>query len=149
MKSADMARKEIAFIQWDIPAKKQTELLPDILHGNSARLDRGNIVITSLGITAHAQVTAVRNNEPASFHTLDDTGEMKSIQNVAEYSNLEGRQRVGIQRTILIKLLEAMTSDRVDLYVSENRPLFLAGLVGERDAAAWIAPVIVNEEEDE
>ena len=52
--TADMTRQEVRFIRWDVPDKKQDDLLDLVRDGNYARIDNGHCVFTALGETATA-----------------------------------------------------------------------------------------------
>ena len=52
--TADMTRQEVRFIRWDVPDKKQDDLLDLVRDGESARIDDGRCVFTALGKTATA-----------------------------------------------------------------------------------------------
>ena len=52
--TADMTRQEVRFIRWDVPDKKQDDLLDLVRDGEYARIDNGQCVFTALGQTATA-----------------------------------------------------------------------------------------------
>ena len=52
--TADMTRQEVRFIRWDVPEKKQDDLLDLVRDGEYARIDKGHCVFTALGKTATA-----------------------------------------------------------------------------------------------
>ena len=52
--TADMTRQEVRFIRWDVPDKKQDDLLDLVRDGEYARIDDGRCVFTALGETAIA-----------------------------------------------------------------------------------------------
>ena len=52
--TADMTRQEVRFIRWDVPDKKQEDLLDLVRDGEYARIDDGRCVFTALGETATA-----------------------------------------------------------------------------------------------
>lgn len=52
--TADMTRQEVRFIRWNIPDKKQEDLLDLVRDGECARIDNCHYVFTALGETATA-----------------------------------------------------------------------------------------------
>ena len=137
--TADETRLKAAFIQWDIPSKKQSDLLPLFRDGDVARMDRKHIVVTALGIAA----VKLFNGVTFSYYTHDQPDICKS------FPRTDGlRETVAIDRKILIKILEGMSSDYVRLKVTTDCPLKLMGEIGDMEAGALIAPRIDKEEEE-
>ena len=132
--TADETRLRAGFIQWDIPAKKQTDLEPRIRDGEVVRMDRTHVVFTALNDSA----TRLFNGDKFDY-ILDEQGE--GVKDFPARVN-NGQQTVRVNRKILIKLLENMDSDTVDIRVCALYPLYIRGLIGDELASAGIAPII-------
>ena len=52
--TADMTRQEVRFIRWDVPTRKQEDLLDAVKYGEHGRLDYRHCVFTALGESAAA-----------------------------------------------------------------------------------------------
>lgn len=132
--TADETRLRAGFIQWDIPDKKQTDLEPRIRDGEVVRMDKTHVVFTALNDSA----TKLFNGDKFDY-VLDEQGE-----GVKDFPACErqGQQTVRISRKILIKLLENMDSETVDIRVCDKYPLYIRGLIGDELAGAGIAPII-------
>ena len=143
--NADSQRKAMAFLQWNIPARKQT--VPDacVLEGKIGRLDKGHIVATAVGDVAEDLNDWIRGkNEIESFPCQKDDGEIANLS-LKILSDRDVAQTVTVRRDALLALLSATESDTVTFSVTSGRALFLSGHIGGRAAAAWIAPLIRQE----
>ena len=143
--TADITRQEVRFIRWDVPDKKQDDLLDLVRDGEYARLDNGQCVFTALGQTA----TAFWKNGGSRMEYV------KTMPDGTDGDLLSGTipKVTGTSacycRTYLIKLLQNMTSDYVRLRVDDGTTLMvMSGEVGEKPAAAIIAPIIDTEAEE-
>lgn len=140
--TADETRMKASFIQWDIPAKKQKDLHPQISDGYLVRMDKERIVFTGLS-TAAAKIwkagkfTYTRQDENLSWEDTKDFDGWEDFES----------QAVKVNREALIKLLQNMDSDHVKLCVLKDHPLRILGNIGQTAAAAMIAPVYTEEEE--
>lgn len=137
--TADMTRQEVRFIRWDVPDKKQEDLLDLVRDGEYARIDNGHCVFTALGETA-AAFWENGGNRMKYVKTMPDgtDGDLLNgtIPKVAGTSAC-------YCRTWLIKLLQNMTSDCVHLRVDDGTMIMvMSGKVGKKPAAAIIAPRI-------
>ena len=141
--TADMTRQEVRFIRWDVPDKKQEDLLDLVRDGEYARIDNGNCVFTALGETATAFWNNGGNRSMQYVKTMPDgtdgdllTGTIPKVTGTpACYC-----------RAWLIKLLQNMTGDNVRLRVDDGTTIMvMLGEVGEKPAAAIIAPRIGTE----
>ena len=143
--TADITRQEVRFIRWDVPDKKQDDLLDLVRDGEYARLDNGQCVFTALGQTA----TAFWKNGGSRMEyvkTMPDgtDGDLLS----GTIPTITGTSACDC-RTWLIKLLQNMTSDCVRLRVDDDTMIMvMLGEVGEKPAAAIIAPRIDTEAEE-
>ena len=143
--TADMARQEVRFIRWDVPDKKQDDLLDLVRDGEYARIDKSRCVFTALGETATAfwknggsRMECVKTMEDGTDGELSAGTIPKVTGTSACYC-----------RTYLIKLLQNMTSDCVRLRVDDGTTIMvMLGEVGEKPAAAIIAPIIDIEAEE-
>lgn len=131
--TADETRMKASFIQWDIPSKKQSDLLPLYRDGDVGRMDGKHIVVTALGTAA----VKLFNGVQFSYYTHDQPDVCKSFPKTDSL-----RETVTIDRKILIKILEGMDSDYVRMKVTTNCPLKLMGEIGDMEAGALIAPRI-------
>lgn len=138
--TADETRLRAGFIQWDIPAKKQTDLEPRIRDGEVVRMDRTHIVFTALNDSA----TRLFNGYEFEYVVDEQKDEPRDFRNVPARVN-NGQQTVRVSRKILIKLLENMDSYTVDIRVCALCPLYIRGLIGDELASAGIAPIIDDE----
>ena len=143
--TADMTRQEAKFIPRAVPEKKQDDLLDLVRDGEYARIDKGLCVFTALGETA-AAFWKNGGNRMEYVKTMPDgtdgdllTGTIpKATGTSACYC-----------RTWLIKLLQNMTGDCVRLRVDDDSMIMvMLGEVGEKPAAAIIAPRIDTEVEE-
>lgn len=143
--TADMTRQEVRFIRWDVPDKKQEDLLDLIRDGEDARIDNGLCVFTALGKTAIAFWKNGGNRMEYVTTMQDGTdGELKN----GIIPKITGTSAC-YSRTFLIKLLQNMTSDYVRLRVDDGTTLMvMLGEVGEKPAAAIIAPRIDTDVEE-
>ena len=140
--TADMTRQEVRFIRWDVPDKKQEDLLDLVRDGEDARIDKDHCVFTALGETATAFWKNGGNRMEYVTTMQDGTdGELKS----GTIPKITGTSACYC-RTFLIKLLQNMTSDYVRLRVDDDTTIMvMLGEVGEKPAAAIIAPRIDTE----
>ena len=143
--TADMTRQEVRFIRWDVPDKKQDDLLDLVRDGEYARIDKGHSVFTALGKTA----TAFWKNGG------DHMKYVKTMPDGTDGDLLTGTipKVTGTSacycRAWLIKLLQNMTSHCVHLRVDDDTTIMvMLGEVGEKPAAAIIAPIINTEAEE-
>ena len=140
--TADMTRQQVRFTRWDVPEKKQDDLLALVRDGEYARIDTGHCVFTALGKIA----TAFWKN---------GGNRMEYVQTMADGTDgdLLGGTIPKVTgpsacycRAWLIKLLQNMTSDCVRLRVDDDTTIMvMLGEVGEKPAAAIIAPCIDTE----
>ena len=140
--TADMTRQEVRFIRWDVPDKKQDDLLDLVRDGEYARIDDSRGVFTALGKTA----TAFWKNGGSRM------GLVKTMPDGTDGDLMDGTipkvsgTSACYCRTWLIKLLQNMTSDYVRLRVDDGTTIMvMLGEVGEKPAAAIIAPRIDTE----
>ena len=136
--TADETRLKAAFIQWDIPTKKQGDLLPFFRDGDVARMDEKHITFTALGLAA----VKLFNGVEFCYYAHEQPDVCKTF---AKNDGL--RETVTIDRKVLIKILEGMDSVHVRMKVTSNCPLRLMGAIGDTEAGAMIAPFITEEEE--
>lgn len=143
--TADMTRQEVKFIRWDVPDKKQEDLLDLVRDGECARIDKDHCVFTALGETATAFWKSGGNRMEYVKTMPDGTdGDLLS----GTIPKVTGTSACYC-RAYLIKLLQNMTSDYVRLRVDDNTMIMvMLGEVGEKPAAAIIAPRIDKEVEE-
>ena len=139
--TADTTRQEVRFVRWDIPAKKQEDLPERVRKGEIGRMDKGHVVITALGETADRLWDA--GGEISLLYTMQDNtdGEVRLWQ----CPTLDNPTVSVYDRKILIALLENMDSDYVKLSLKSDYPVIMYGTIGEKSAAAMIAPRIEND----
>lgn len=143
--TADMTRQEVAFMQWDIPKKKQTDLPALQRDGDQGRISNDLTVITLIGKGA----LNLRTNDPPIVHYMKD-GEENRFRELKRGEWCGQPDTVRVNRKILLTILENLTSDAVDIVLyGENFPIDVHGLIGERSASAIIAPIITNESNEE
>lgn len=143
--TADMTRQEVRFIRWDVPDKKQEDLLDLVRDGEYARIDDSRGVFTALGKTATAFWKNGGNRMEYVKAMPDGTdGDLLS----GTIPKVTGTPACYC-RTWLIKLLQNMTSDYVRLRIDDGSTIMvMLGEVGEKPAAAIIAPRIDTEVEE-
>lgn len=140
--TADMTRQEVRFIRWDVPDKKQDDLLDLARDGEYARIDSSHCVFTALGETATA-FWKNGGNRMEYVKTMPDGTDGDLLNGTIP--KVTGTSAC-YSRTFLIKLLQNMTSDYVRLRVDDNTMIMvMLGEVGEKPAAAIIAPIIDRE----
>ena len=143
--NADFTRQEVAFMQWDIPKKKQTDLPALQREGEQGRISNDAAVVTLIGKAAFN----LRVNDPPVVRYMKD-GEDGQFHDLKRGEWCGQPDTVRINRKILLNILENMTSDAVDIVLyGENCPIDVHGLIGERSASAIIAPIIHNGDDDE
>lgn len=142
--TADMTRQEVRFIRWDVPEKKQEDLLDLIRDGEGARIDKELCTFTALGETAVAFWKNGGNRmEYVTTMPNGTDGDLRS----GVIPKIEGTNAC-YNRAWLVKILSNMTSDYVRLRVDDGTMIMvMLGKVGEKPAAAILAPYIeeVNE----
>lgn len=144
--TADMTRQEVRFIRWDVPDKKQEDLPDLIRNGERARIDNGHYVFTALGETATA-FWKNGGNRMEYVNTMKDGTDGDLFGGTIP--KITGTSACYC-RAWLIKLLQNMTSDYVRLRVDDGTMLMvMLGKVGEKPAAAIIAPRIDDTEAEE
>ena len=134
---ADDLRRMAAFMEYDVKKAEQGALDERFLTDEAGRISRDRTVMTFLGPMALRIFE--ETDSGIRFDLYEDDGELrrddqKSIDDSPEV------QRVVITRSVLLKLLEPMTSDFVILKVAKDYPLKIVGEIGENCAAAYIAP---------
>lgn len=137
MTTADNARKEAAFLYYDVP-KKDQPVFDDEMKKHCGRMSADHISITMIGSAANDLFYNERNG---TYELYDDNGELCS----KDHKHIppgDSEQSVVIQKSILMKLLEPMTTDWVLLRVADDYPICVIGKIGEDTAAAYIAPMI-------
>ncbi len=142
--TADMTRQEVRFIRWDVPDKKQEDLPDLVRNGKCGRVDEGNCVLTALGKTAVAlwknggnRVEYVTTKPNGTDGDLHDRAVPKIIGTNACYN-----------RKWLVKILSQMTSDFVRIRIDDSSTMMvMMGLVGEKEAAAILAPRVETDDE--
>lgn len=142
--TADMTRQEVAFMQWDIPKKKQSDLPALQREGDQGRISNDLTVITIIGKGA----LNLRTNDPPVVWYMKD--EDDTVRELKRGQWCGQPDTVSINRKILLTILENLTSDAVDIVLyGENFPIDVHGLIGERSASAIIAPIITDKSNDE
>ncbi len=139
--TADETRMKAAFIQWDVPPKKQENLCPASEHGDAARMDARQIVFTALEDAAEA----IWYGAEFSYYKASDPLNLRTFKK----SDFGPYETVAVDRKVLIKILENMDSDFVRFKVSTDAPLRLLGEIGETPAGAAIAPRVDCKEVEE
>ena len=137
--TADMTRQEVRFIRWDVPARKQEDLLDAVKNGECGRLDYGRCVFTALGESAVALWAADGSKMEYVTTTKDGTDGDTIGGHVPKVKGTNGIYN----REWLVKILSNMTSDYVRLRIDDSSTvLAMMGLVGKKEAAAMVAPRI-------
>ena len=138
--TADMTRQEVKFIRWDVPSRKQEDLLDAVKDGERGRLDYGRCVFTALGESAAALWAADGSKMEYVTTTKDGTdGDTVTSKHVPK---VKGTNAI-YDREWLVKILSNMTSDYVRLRIDDSSAvLAMMGLVGKKKAAAMMAPRI-------
>lgn len=137
--TADMTRQEVRFIRWDVPARKQEDLPDAVKYGEWCRLDYNHCVFTALGESAGALWTA--DGSKIEYITSTNDGS-DGTANSGHVPKVKGTNAI-YNREWLVKILSNMTSDYVRLRIDDSSTvLVMMGLVGEKEAAAMMAPRI-------
>lgn len=143
--TADMTRQEVKFMRWDIPDKKQEDLPDPLRNGERSRIDKARCAFTALGETAVAfwknggkRMQIVTTMPDGTDGELLDGSIPKITGTNACYN-----------REWLVKILSNMTSDFVTIRIDDGSTLIvMMGLVGEKEAAAILAPRIKTDAEE-
>lgn len=137
--TADMTRQEVRFVRWDVPTRKQEDLLDAVKYGEHGRLDYGRCVFTALGESAVA-LWAADGSKMEYVTTTNDGADGDTIG--GRIPKVKGTNAI-YNREWLVKILSNMTSDYVRLRIDDSSTvLVMMGLVGEKKAAAMVAPRI-------
>lgn len=142
--TADMTRQEVRFVRWDVPTRKQEDLLDAVKDGERGRLDYGRCVFTALGKSAVALWAA--DGSKMEYVTTTKNGTDGDLR-TGGVPKIEGTNAC-YNREWLVKILSEMTSDYVRLRIDDSSTvLAMMGLVGKKEAAAMMAPRVeeVNE----
>ena len=138
--TADMTRQEVRFIRWDVPARKQEDLLDAVKEGERACLDYGRCVFTALGESAAALWAA--DGSKMEYVTTTKDGTDGDTVTTGHIPKVKGTNAC-YNREWLVKILSNMTSDYVRIRIDNSSTvLVMMGLVGEKEAAAMMAPRI-------
>lgn len=137
--TADETRMKASFIQWDIPSKKQKDLCPIYANGEAARMDAQHITVTALGDTA----LALWYGKGFAYYEDKYVNELRGFPEDSGGSF----ETVIIDRKILMKILDNMSSDYVKIKVKTDTPIRLFGQIGETPAGAAIVPRIDSDPE--
>lgn len=137
MAKADTTRAEVAFIRWDIPSKKQTDLPDELRYGEAARMNREHTVLTALNPTAGI----LFEGEPVPVDIVLTSGDGGDGERRRITNPRNGDTETVCTRAYLVKVLQAMDSDWVKLKVDPVSGIIsVMGMIDDRDAAAVIAP---------
>ena len=143
--TADMTRQEVRFIRWDVPDKKQEDLPDLIRNGVRARVDKNLCVITALGETA-AAFWKNGGNRMEYVATMPNGTDGDPVDGTIP--KIEGTNAC-YNRKWLVKILSNMTSDYVMLRIDHGSTLMvMMGLVGDKEAAAILAPRILDPDDE-
>ncbi len=137
--TADMTRQKVRFIRWDIPDKKQEDLPADVAEGRTARMDHDHITFTAIGDAA-ATLWYGTPDRIDYRSTLED-GSDSEVFTSRPFPQVHGDIRC-YNRSILLKLLQNLTSDYVMFMIADSGIMVMRGEVGDVHAAAIIAPRI-------
>ena len=139
MTSADNMRRMSGFMFFDISKKDQPALPQEYVDDHSGRVNKDHTVMTFLG--PMAECIEHGSDGDTLYSLFDDQGNLRKDDQKG-MSDFLYSQRVVVNRTVLIRLLENMTSDWVMFKASEDNPLKVIGEIGEIPCAAYIAPRI-------
>ena len=138
--TADMTRQEVRFIRWDVPARKQEDLLDAVKDGERGRLDYGHCVFTALGESGAALWAA--DGSKMEYVTTTKDGTDGDTVTTGHVPKVKGTNAI-YNREWLVKILSNMTSDYVRIRIDDSSTvLVMMGLVGMKEAAAMMAPRI-------
>lgn len=137
--NADEMRKAAAFMEFDVKKSEQKPIAGEYLSEYSGRMNKDRTVITFLGPFALAVFEG--GDSEMDYTLYNDKGEYRRGDQKPIIDS-ENTQRVVVDRSVLMKLLEPMTSDFVMLKVADDYPVKVCGEIGESKAAAYIAPRI-------
>ena len=137
MTTADNARKESAFIFYDMPKKDQPTVDPGY-KDNAARMSMDHVTLTMIGTAAKH---AFNGEGPDKMEVFDAEGNLRNPEFKHFNYDIEGF-RVAVPVSMLRKILEPMTSDWVMLKIRTDYPLAAVGMIGDEYCAAYIAPRI-------
>ena len=138
--TADMTRQEVRFIRWDVPARKQEDLLDAVKDGERGRLDYGHCVFTALGESA-ATLWAADGSKMEYVTTTKDGTDGDTVTS-GRVPKVKGTNAC-YNREWLVNILSNMTSDYVKIRIDDSSTvLVMMGMVGRKEAAAMMAPRI-------
>ena len=143
--TADMTRQEVRFIRWDVPTRKQEDLLDAVKDGEHGRLDYGRCVFTALGESAAALWAA--DGSKMEYVTTTKDGTDGDTVTTGRIPKVKGTNAI-YDREWLVKILSNMTSDYVRMRIDDSSTvLTMMGLVGKKEAAAMMAPRVEEKAE--
>ena len=142
--TADMTRQEVRFIRWDVPDKKQEDLPDPVRNGERGRMDKAHCTFTALGETAAAFWNG--GNRMEYVTTMPDGTDGDFLGgNIPKITGTNACYN----REWLVKILSNLTSDYVRIRIDDASTLMvMMGLVGEKKAAAILAPRIETDMEE-
>ncbi len=144
--TADMSRQEVRFIRWDVPTRKQEDLLDAVKYSEHGRLDYRQCVFTALGESAVALWAA--DGSKMEYVTTTKDGTDGDTVTSGHIPKVKGTNAI-YNREWLVKILSNMTSDYVRLRIDDSSTvLAMMGLVGKKEAAAMVAPRIEEKVEE-
>ena len=141
--TADDTRLTAAFIQWDVPPKKQKDLPPQISDGRLVRMDKERIVFTGISVAAVKILRATKFD----YTRQDENLSWEDSRAFDGWKDFDS-QAVTVNRQTLIKLLENMDCPNVKLCAQKDHPLRILGTIGLTAAGAMLAPIITEEEDE-
>lgn len=142
--TADMTRQEVRFIRWDVPDKKQEDLPDPVRNGERGRIDEAHCAYTALGETAAAFWNGGKRMEIVATMPDGTDGDLLG----ASIPKITGTNAC-YNREWLVKIMSNMTSDWVMIRIDDaSTVMVMMGLVGEKEAAAILAPRIETDREE-
>ena len=142
---ADLTRQMVRFMETDLPEKKQIDLTVPQKCGERAVLSMDRVVITGFDNAAELIFADVARSVPTDSIVNPHNPDFVENPHRLELPSYPDDKTVTVDRTRLIKLLSALTSDFVTIRIEDDYPLLLRGDVGEHRAAAAIGPLIKDE----
>ena len=140
MTSADNSRKEAAFLFYWIPKAKQPTPSPEQTEGQTAQMSEDRICITCIGTTADM----IANDDGSGDLLIPILSGDKTL--FGEISHPEWKaphpetESYACDRSVLLKLLEPMTSDWVRFRFGPGGVFIIDGNIGDKACAAYLAP---------
>lgn len=140
-RKADTTRKEVNFIRWDVPARKQEDLPDALRFGEAARMDCYHVALTALNPTSGVLFDGLQ----IDLQVIGTSIEGKDIEMTTTKVPVNNGKETAYNREWMIRILQATTSDYVKIRIDPKSDIIaLLGEVDDREGCAVMAPRVME-----